>query len=125
VSESAEGMNVIPRRLMNRKCPCCGQKADTYKIEHARREFSIYGSDSSMERSAAENPEHAYRRGYHQGAHVITQALKGRIDPVLWERLSRFVGLTIFDWRYRKRQGRHIRRDAAPTLVEDVRRQAA
>jgi hypothetical protein len=55
------------------RCPCCGQQAETRRVEDARREFS--GSNSTMERSAAENPEQAYRRGYQQGAHEVTKAV--------------------------------------------------
>jgi hypothetical protein len=45
-------------------------------------------------------------------------ALKGRIDWMLWEQLRRFVGLTIYYWRYRKRQGRRIIRDDPPLFNE-------
>jgi hypothetical protein len=56
-----------------RRCPCCNQLADPRIIERERQKQNGPG----------EEPEQAYRRGYHQGAFIVAEALKGRVDPRL------------------------------------------
>jgi hypothetical protein len=46
----------------------------------------------------AEEPEQAFRRGYHHGAFIVAEAIKGRVDPVLWQTLNAFAH-TVSKWR--------------------------
>jgi hypothetical protein len=69
-------------------CPCCGQLTDAEALEIARQNQSGPG----------EEPEQAFRRGYHHGVHIVVEALKGRIDLVLWQMLNAFAN-SVSNWR--------------------------
>jgi hypothetical protein len=80
------------------RCPCCGQLADPQVIERARQSQTGPG----------EEPEQAYRRGYHQGAFIVKEALKGRVDPKLQQAVDAFAAAVgnwrlAWRWRYRRR----------------------
>jgi hypothetical protein len=73
-----------------------------------------------MRRSDQERPEQAYRRGVQQGAYFILEALeanRGRVDHKLLANIRRYVGHTLFRWRYGSRRlRRHIRLDDPPRM---------
>jgi hypothetical protein len=97
---SVDGRNLVtsiwavgsrPPREQARKqipCPCCGQMTDAENLELARQDQS----------DPAEEPEQAFRRGYHHGVHIVVEALKGRIDLVLWQTLNAFAN-SVSNWR--------------------------
>jgi hypothetical protein len=113
IGESADGRNLVtsiwalgskPPREPTRKqklCPCCGQLTDAEDLELARQDQS----------GPAEEPEQAFRRGYHHGVHIVLVALKGRIDLVLWQMLNAFVTV-VQDWRSAWSEHKRRRRSA-------------
>ena len=49
--------------------------------------------ESRYERSNLENPEQSYRRGFQQGARVVVEFLKDKLDPATLETLKHYVGI--------------------------------
>jgi hypothetical protein len=105
------------KREKQKPCPCCGQLVSARTIEMARQQGS-----------PAEDPEQAFRRGYHHGAFIVTEALKDRIDPTLWRKIDAFVGC-VGNWRraWRYLKPSQQRRDHAPEpgLLYETGRPAA
>jgi hypothetical protein len=88
-----------------KSCPCCGQLASAETIEIAREEY-VRSPMVADERSPAEDPEQAFRRGYHHGAFIVAEAIKGRINSALWRKIDAFVGCVErwrYNWRYHQR----------------------
>jgi hypothetical protein len=72
-----------------------------------------------LTRNENECAEQSYRRGYQQGAFEILKALRAwEADPQIVEQVTRFVFGAVFDWRYKRKLGRHLIRDAAPRLLD-------
>jgi hypothetical protein len=80
-----------------KRCPCCHQLADPQVIAKARQSQTGPG----------EEPEQAYRRGYHHGAFIVAEAIKGRVPPALQQPVDAFVaavGNWRLEWRCRNRR---------------------
>jgi hypothetical protein len=77
-----------------------------------RIDWDEFEQTRGQERTEAEHPELAYRRGVQQGAYFVLEALeadRGAIDRRLLADVRRYVNSALTRWRYSSRARRLLR----------------